>query len=567
VQKFARAAVGTNNVDCCARVCHAPSAAGLKRVLGAGLATNSFDDIEAARTILMCGANATESHPIVGARIKQATRRGTHLIVIDPRRIELTAWADIHLAIRPGTNIPVLNAMAHTIVAEGLHDREFMSRRVEGADAFVRFIADWTPERAAEICGVDAGAIRQAARLYATSPPAMSAHGLGLTEHVQGTDGVIALINLALLTGNIGKAGSGVNPLRGQNNVQGAAHMGCDPATLPGSTPIERGRDAFARRWGAPIPVTPGLHMLAMMDAAVAGRVKALWTVGYDVLPTNANAVHTTRALDALDLVIVQDLFLTETARQFGSVFLPACSTYEKDGTFMNAERRIQRVRAALRPVGASKPDWQIVCEVARAMGIAGFEFSGPEEIWNEVRELCEGARGMSYQRLETAGLQWPCPSESHPGTSILHRDGFAAGARAIVHPVDYQATTETTSDLYPLLLMTGRSLYQFNAGTMTRRTPNDELRPDDLLDIAPADAARLGVDSGDRVRLVSRHGAAELLVHVGAALQAGQLFATFHQAEVRLNAVTGPGRDPVTGTPEYKVTAVRVERVPAATE
>ncbi|MGH9258025.1 MAG: formate dehydrogenase subunit alpha [Vicinamibacterales bacterium] len=559
-QKFARVAVGTNNVDCCARVCHTPSAAALKRAFGAGLSTNSFDDIETARAILVCGANPTENHPIVGARIKQAALRGARLVVIDPRRIELAEYADCHLAVHPGTNVAALNAMAHTILADGLCDRAFIDGRVSGLDEFAHFIESWPPERAAQMCGVEADAIRLAARLYASNAPAMSVHGLGLTEHVQGTDGVTTLINLALLTGNVGKPGAGVNPLRGQNNVQGAAHMGCDPTVLTGSTSFEQGRDHFERQWGVRLPVTHGLHAMRMIDAAIEGQLKAFWSIGYDVLLTHPNASETARALRALDLVVVQDMFLTETAREFGSVFLPACSSFEKDGTFMNAERRIQRVRAALRPIGASKPDWQILCEVARTMGVSGFTFTGPEEIWNEVRALSEGARGMTYARLDKSGLQWPCPTEDHPGTPILHRDTFALGPRAVLRSVEYHPTREATSDDYPFQLMTGRSLYQFNAGTMTRRTKNDELRPADVLDLSPDDARELNVDDRDVVRVVSRYGSAVLAAHVNAAIQPGQLFATFHTPDVFLNALTGPHRDETTGTPEYKVTAVRIE-------
>ena len=560
-QKFARAVVGTNNVDCCARVCHAPSAAALKLTLGTGLATSSFDDIERARTILVCGANPTESHPIVGARIKQAALHGAHLIVIDPRCIELADYAECHLAITPGTNIPLLNAMAHTVVVEGLRDHAFTERRVAGFDEFARFIAQWPPERAAEICGVPAHAIRRAARLYASAPPAISVHGLGLTEHVQGTDGVLALINLALLTGNIGKPGAGVNPLRGQNNVQGAAHMGCDPAVLAGSTPIDRERQAFEDRWGVRLPLTAGLNMLQMMDAALEGRLKALWAIGYDVLMTNPNASETARALRSLDLVIVQDMFLTETARQFASVFLPACSSFEKEGTFMNAERRIQRVRAALRPVGASKPDWRILCEVARAMGGRGFDFGSPEEVWNEVRALSEGARGMTYERLDAGGLQWPCPTVDHPGSPILHAQEFSAGPRAELHMVEFHPTREVATPQYPFLLMTGRSLYQFNAGTMTGRTRNNELRPGDVLDISPADASRMAIRNGESVRVTSRYGSTTLPARLNSAVQEGHLFATFQRPDVLLNAVTGTGRDAVTGTPEYKVTAARIDR------
>jgi formate dehydrogenase major subunit len=560
-QKFARMVIGTNNVDCCARVCHAPSAAALKRALGAGLATNSFDDIERARVILVCGANATEDHPIVGARIRQAARRGAQLIVIDPRRIELTGDATCHLAIRPGANVALLNAMAHVIVTEGLCADDFLKARVDGVEEFRRFLEAWTPDRAAAVCAVEADAIRFAARLYATHAPAMTVHGLGLTEHVQGTDGVTALINLALLTGNLGKPGGGVNPLRGQNNVQGAAHMGCEPSSLPGSIPLEEGRPLFEQRWGRSLPRTRGLSLLEMMDAASAGRLKGLWAIGYDVFLTNSNANETANALRSLDLVIVQDLFLNETAREFGTVFLPACSSFEKDGTFMNAERRIQRVRAALRPVDGSKPDWRIVTEIARAMGREGFGFRNPEEIWNEVRSLCSGAYGMTYARLDRGGLQWPCPTDDHPGTAILHTQGFGHGPRATLQCVDYQPTSEQTTPAYPLTLITGRSLYQFNAGTMTGRTRNNELRPFDVLDISPDDAVGAGVRDGDRVRVVSAYGAAVLPARISMDVAHGQLFATFQTAGTFLNAVTGPHRDPVVGTPEYKVTAVRLER------
>jgi formate dehydrogenase major subunit len=392
----------------------------------------------------------------------------------------------------------------------------------------------------------------------------MTVHGLGLTEHVQGTDGVAVLIDLALLTGNLGIPGGGVNPLRGQNNVQGAAHMGCEPGSLPGSVPLEEGRSLVEHEWGRPLPRRRGLNLLEMMDAARAGRLKALWAVGYDVFLTNPNANETAAALRALDLVIVQDLFLNETARAFGTVFLPACSPFEKDGTFMNGERRVQRVRAALRAAGESKPDWRIVAEIARGMGHEGFSFRGPEEIWDEVRSLCSGARGMTYARLDRAGLQWPCPTEDHPGTPLLHVEAFGQAARASLQCVEYRPTPEQPIPQYPWLLITGRSLYQFNAGTMTGRTANNELRPCDRLDISAVDGTGLGVTDGERVRVVSRYGSVVLPVRVSAQVAPGQLFATFHTSEFHVNAVTGSHRDPVTATPEYKVTAVRVERVTA---
>ncbi|RPI55753.1 MAG: formate dehydrogenase subunit alpha [Acidobacteria bacterium] len=563
-QKFARIVIGTNNVDCCARVCHTPSSTALKRSLGAGLSTNSFDDIEQAGLVLICGANPTENHPIVGARIKQAVRRqSARLVVIDPRRIELADYADVFLRVHPGTNIPLLNAMAHVIVRERLVDAAFVGQRVEDYEAFAAFVANWPPERVADLCGVEADQIRAAARLYATVRPAMIVNGLGATEHVQGTDGVTALINLALLTGNFGKPGAGVNALRGQNNVQGAAHMGCEPKTLPGGISIEDGRHAFETLWHASIPRTHGLHQLEMLSAARSGDLKALWAIGYDVLLSNPNARETARALGAMDLVIVQDLFMTETARRFGSVVLPACSSFEKDGTFMNAERRIQRVRQAVPAAGASKSDWEIICAIAKAFDHPqGFSFTSAEEIWNEVRQGCAGARGMDYARLDSEGLQWPCPDHAHPGTPILHVDRWGTAERAPLIRCEWEPTPERTTPKYPLVLNTGRTLYAFNAGTMTGRCRTQELRPSDLVDISPEDASAAGLHEGDRVRLVSRYGSATLPVHVSPAIRAGELFATFHTTAALLNNVTGPHVDRITGTPEYKVTAVRMEKV-----
>ena len=561
IQKFARVVLGTHNVDCCARVCHAPSAAALGQVLGTGAATNTFDDIERARTILVVGANVTENHPVIGARIRQAARRGAHLIVIDPRRIELADDAECHLAPLPGTNVPLLNAIGHVILDEGLEDRAFIAGRVDGLEEYRASVLPWTPERASAITAVPAGEIRRAARLYAAAGPSLSVHGLGLTEHVRGTDAVIALVDLALITGNVGRPGAGVNPLRGQNNVQGAAHMGCEPALLTGALPIERGRAAFEAAWGTTLPVRPGLRLPEMLDAAVTGELRALWVVGYDVALTNPCASETARALAALDLVVVQDLFMTETARAHAHVVLPACASFERDGTFMNAERRIQRVRRALPAPGHSRPDWMIVRDVARAMGHgAAFDYPTVEAIWDEIRQVWPAGRGITYARLEDGGLCWPCPDETHLGTEVLHRDAFGAGPRARLAPVTYAPTPECRTADFPMVLMTGRTLHAFNAGTMTDRTPNHVLRPADLLDVSPLDARRFGLEEGRAVRVTSRHGSAVLPVHVTDRVHEGQLFATFHTRAAFVNRVTSPWRDETTGTPEYKVTAVRLE-------
>lgn len=559
-QKFARLVIGTNNVDCCARVCHAPSAAALKSMLGNGAASNSFDDIERARTILLVGANATESHPVIGARIAQAARRGARLLVVDPRATELASIADVHLALTPGTNIPLLNAMAHVIVAEGWWDRTFVAQRVDAWDAFLRWIADWPPARAAAICHVAAEDIVEAARIYATEKPSLIAHGLGVTEHTQGADGVCGLVNLALLTGNLGIPGAGVNPLRGQNNVQGAAHMGCDPATLTGGVPLEQGRARVEDVWRAALPHSPGLRLLDMIESAIEGRLKALWVIGYDILLTNPCTAATRQALEALDLLVVQDLFLTQTAAH-AHVFLPAASSFEKDGTFMNAERRVQRIRAAIGPIGQARPDWAIICAVAAAMGHhQAFAYDHPDQIWDEIRQVWPAGRGMTTPRLDAAGLQWPCPEEDHPGTPVLYQDAFPE-ARASLRCLDYCPTDERAVEGYPFLLITGRVLPQFNAGTMTERTPNHALRPADVLEVSPSDAKWLGLREGDAVRVISRWGATVLPIVIRTRVQAGQVFTTFHTSRAFVNRVTSPLRDS-TGTPEYKVTAVRLEPV-----
>jgi len=561
-QKFARVVLGTHNVDCCARVCHTPSAKALKSMLGVGAATNSFDDIEQARAFLICGANPTENHPVVGARIKQAALKGARLVVIDPRRTELAALADVHLPVRMGCNVPLLNALAAAMIEEGRIDRAFLTERVSGFDTFAAHVAAFAPERMAEVCGVPADAIRAAARIYADNPPAMCFHGLGVTEHLQGSEGVMALINLALLTGNLGKPGSGINPLRGQNNVQGAAQMGCDPATLTGSQSISQAGSRFEQIWGHQLPTGRGLDVLEMMDAARAGHLKALWVMGYDIYLSLANATATAAALAALDLVIVQDLFVNQTAEAFGTVFLPAASAFEKEGTFMNSDRRVKRVHAVTTPPGQARPDWWIIQALAARMGKPkGFEFETPQQIWDEVRSLWPDGAGLAYARLEREDLHWPCPDETHPGTAVLHRERFFGSKTAALVPVAYVPTSEQTSDAYPFLLTTGRVLHHFNAGTMSYRTPNAVLKPSDTLDMAPADAACHGLVEGDMVEVSSRYGAAILPLRISDAMQSGQLFCSFHRPDLLINRLTSPVRDRLVHAPEYKVTAVRVTK------
>jgi len=562
-QKFARTVIGTNNVDCCARVCHGPTAAAMKVMLGTGAATNSYNDLELAETILVVGSNPLENHPIVGDRIRQAVLHGAKLIVLDPRAIELTQIATVHIPLKPGTNVPVLHAMAHVMFEEGLVDEGYLATRVDEVETFREFVKGWTPERAAELAGIDPELIRKAARLYATSKPSMAFHGLGVTEHLQGTEGVMCLVNLALITGNMGKPGSGINPLRGQNNVQGSAHMGCEPSNLTGFVSIPDGKAKFESVWKQSIPTGVGLRLPQMLDAAIEGKFKALWAIGYDIYFSNASAALTREQLLATEFVIVQDIFMTATAEEFAHVVLPACTSFERGGTFMNAERRVQRVRAAVDPVGNSKPDWEIIQMVAHAMGHGeGFNFTSEEDIWEEVRLVWAPGAGMSYKRLEVQGLQWPCPTEDHPGTTILHKESFPLGPKAPLQAIEFTPTPEITTPEFPFLLNSGRTLYQFNAGTMTARTFNQKLRPTDTLDMHPRDAREKGFTDGEQVRVTSAYGHAQLPIRVTREVRPGELFATFHEPKVFLNLITSPVRDKKVGTPEYKVTAVRVEKL-----
>ena len=563
-QKFARVVLGTNNVDCCARVCHAPTAFAMAAVFGTGAATSSYDDLERARTILVCGANATENHPVIGARIRQAARRGAALIVIDPRRIELAHEATIHLALRPGTNVALLQGLAHVILRDGLADQSFLHDRVVDLEAFRAALAEATPERVAAMCHVPAELIVRAAHLYARQKPGLIVHGLGATEHRQGSDGVAALSDLALLTGNVGKPGTGVNPLRGQNNVQGSAHMGCEPSRLTGYVPVAKGKAAHEQLWGVAVPEAPGLDLMQMIDAAGAGTLRALWCMGYDVAQTNPHRQATIAALKKLELLVVQDLFVNETAAEAAHVVIPAAASFEKDGTFMNAERRVSRVRAAVAPpTPECKPDWQPLAEVARALGHGErFAWHNVEQIWDEIRAAWPAGQGMAYRRLEQHGLQWPCPDEGHPGSTLLHGESFPTGKTTKLAFARFQETPERVSAQFPFLLVTGRTLHAFNAGTMTARTKNLELRPTDTLDIHPVDAGRLGIDDGARVRVTSARGEVELPARLSTDVTPGELFTTFHDVRARVNDLTSDVRDTSAHTPEYKVTAVAIAPV-----
>ncbi|HEX9101256.1 MAG TPA: formate dehydrogenase subunit alpha, partial [Polyangia bacterium] len=560
LQKWMRAGLGTHNVDCCARVCHAPSAAGMRRSFGTGAATNSLADIEAADLLFVAGANVTRSHPVTGARIRQAVLDGARLVVVDPRRTELAALADVHLQVRPGTNVPLFNSLAAVLVEEQLVDRRFVAARVDGWDEYAAFIRAFSPEATQAVTGVPADAVRAAARLYARAERPMQVHGLGVTEHYQGSESVMLLCNLALLVGAIGRPGVGVNPLRGQNNVQGAADMGCQPDLLTGyGDPSDAAvRARFERAWGRPLPTAPGLTLPRMYEAMRRRELAGLFIFGEDVAQTDPDTTHVLEALDALDFLVVEELFLTETAKR-AHVVLPGASVFEKDGTFTNGERRIQRVRRALDPPGQARADWRILCDLMAAGGLPQ-PFDDPSQIMDEIARVAPLFGGVSYARLDGDGLQWPVADAADPGTTILHRDRFGRGHAALAR-IDFVPSPTLAGAGDALLLVTGRALEHYNAGSMTRRSANATLRPHDALDIHPDDARARGLADGDPVIVRSAAGEARAVAHLDEGVAPGTLFLTFHFPESGVNRVTSDVVDRLSDCPEYKLTAVEVRR------
>ena len=564
--KFMRCVIGTNHIDNCARVCHSATVTGMMETLGASAATNSIRDVDLAKLILVVGANPTESHPVFGARIKQAARRGVPVIVIDPRRTELAHLADLHLQLHPGTNVALLNGMGHIIVKEHLTDAAFVRDRTEGFAEWLNVVEECTPALTSRLTGVPVHLIAEAARRYATSGGSMAVHGLGMTEHRWGSHGVMALVNLALATGNIGKPGTGINPLRGQNNVQGASDVGCLPTFFVGYQSLTDPGVAAAHLsvTGKPLPTARGMKTPDMWDAALAGTLKSLWIIGYDVAQTDPNLKKVHAALKQLDFLIVQDLFLSETAK-LAHLVIPGASFLEKDGTFTNLERRIQRIRKAVGPPEGVLPDWQVVCEVAARMGYP-MQYSHPSAIMDEIAQLAPMFAGVSFDRLDAPeGLQWPVPSKEHPGTSLMHETSFPKGKATFV-AVEYLPPGEAPSEAYPLVLITGRILQHYNCGAQTRRTDIMQVVDTDVLEIHPQDAARLELRDGDLVKLISARGEAKLPVMISERMQPGELFTSFHFPDTDLNVLLSSSADESSKCPEYKVSTVRIEKVlPAA--
>jgi formate dehydrogenase major subunit len=568
VQKLIRAGFGNNNVDTCARVCHSPTGYGLGQTYGTSAGTQNFDSVEHTDVMVVIGANPAAAHPVFASRMKKRLRQGAKLIVIDPRRTEMVRSAhidaDYHLPLLPGTNVAVLSALAHVIVTEGLVNEAFVRQRcdMEAFQEWAEFVAQErnSPEVVEKISGVPAELIRGAARLYATGGNGAIYYGLGVTEHSQGSTTVMAIANLAMATGNIGREGVGVNPLRGQNNVQGACDMGSFPHELSGYRHISTDsvRELFEGAWSAKLEKEPGLRIPNMLDAAVEGTFKGIYIQGEDILQSDPDTKHVAAGLAAMECVVVQDLFLNETAN-YAHVFLPGSTFLEKDGTFTNAERRIQRVRKVMTPKNGYG-DWEITVMLSNALGYR-MEYGHPSEIMDEIARLTPGFANVSYRMLDERGsVQWPCNDKAPDGSPIMHVNGFVRGKGRFML-TEYIATDEKTGPRFPLLLTTGRILSQYNVGAQTRRTENVVWHDEDRLEIHPHDAEQRGIKDGDWVKLSSRAGETSLRALITDRVAPGVVYTTFHHPDTQANVITTDFSDWATNCPEYKVTAVQVGR------
>ncbi len=563
MQKLARAAIGTNNVDHCARLCHASTVTGLVSSFGSGAMTNSQEDLEESDVIFIIGSNTSEQHPLLARRMIRAIKRGAKLIVADPRAIKLVDYATIYLQHRPGTDVPLLNAMMNVIIEEGLQDEEFIATRTEGFESLKETVAAYTPESVEDVTGVPAEDIREAARLYGGAENASLFFSMGITQHTTGVDNVVSTANLAMLTGNVGRDGTGVNPLRGQNNVQGACDMGALPDYLPGYGKVtdEATRKRYEESWSVELPPEVGLTVVEMMNAC-GGGVRAMFVMGENPLISDPDLNHVREQLGKLDFLVVSELFLSETA-EMADVVLPIASFAEKDGTFTATDRRVQRVNKAIEPLGDSRPDWQVLSQIADLLGYP-MEYDSPGEIMDEIACLAPIYGGISHRRLEEEDLRWPCTAPDHPGTRILHQGKFSRGLGRF-QSVEYRPPAEEPDKSYPYILTTGRLLFHWHTGTMTRRsgTLTDQVN-EAFVEISVKDAADIGVDDGDIVRVKSRRGEITLKVDVTDRIKDGVVFIPFHFSEAAANVLTNPALDPLAKIPEFKVCAVQVERVEA---
>ena len=562
-QKMVRVAFGTNNVDNCARVCHSASVHGLAQTLGSGAMTNPIADItEDVDMILLVGSNPEEAHPVIGAQIRQAIQRGTQVVVVDPRKINLVKDSALHLQVQAGTNVAFANGMMHVILKEGLADRHFIEERTEGFSDLEKMVADYTPEKVAEICHIHPEDLIQAARMYAKTEKAPIIYCLGVTEHSTGTEGVMSMSNLAMLVGKVGKPGCGVNPLRGQNNVQGACDMGCMPYDFPGYQKVNNPEviDKFEKAWHVPLNRNTGLTSTKVLPAATAGNVKGLYIFGEDPIVTDPDTGHVRQALESLDFLVVQELFMTETAA-YADVVLPGISYAEKDGTFTNTERRVQRVRKAVEPRGQAREDYEIFCEVMTRMGYP-CAYESAKEIMKEISAVTPSFGGINYERLEKESLQWPCRSLTDPGTPIMHVGSFARG-KGLFKAIPYKQAQELPDEEYPYLMSTGRMLYHYNTRAMTGRTEGiNQIANHSYIEINAVDAQALGIQEGDKVEVHSRRGKIETYAAVGNRVFPQEVFMTFHFPDGNVNEITNAVFDDIATIPEYKVCAVAIKPV-----
>lgn len=560
MMKFARAVLSTNNVDHCARLCHAPSVVGLGASFGSGAMTNSIEELENSDCILVTGSNTTEQHPLVARYIMRAKEKGAKLIVVDPRSIPLVRFADFHLRQRPGTDVAWINGFTNVIIDEGLEDRAFIEQRTEGYQEMAKAVRKYTPEYVEDITGIPKEDLIEAARTYAKADRASIVYSMGITQHTTGVDNVRSCANLAMLTGNVGKPSTGVNPLRGQVNVQGACDVGALPNVYSGyqSVTDEKVRAKFEEAWKTRLPSRPGLTVVEMINEAYNGNVKMMYIMGENPILSDPDISHVREGLDHLEFLVVQDIFLTETA-QLADIVLPATSYAEKDGTMTTTDRRVQMMRKAIEPIGESRPDWQIICSLARKMGSSEFEYSSQTDIMDEIASLTPIYGGIAYERLTETGLQWPCPSKDHIGTPYLHKDRFLRGKGSFA-ALEFKEPAELPDEDYPLILTTGRTIFHFHTGTMTRRTEtlNREI-PTGYVEINPVDAEKLGVTDGELVLVQSRRGEINIKALITERVPKGVIFIPFHFAECAANVLTNPALDPVAKIPELKVCAARV--------
>ena len=523
--------------------------------------TNSIDEIEFTNLILATGTNTTENHPVIGMKVKRAVRQhGTKLIVIDPREIYLVRFADIWLRQKPGTDVVVMNGLMNVILAEDLYDQAYVKERTEGFDALKEAVAKYTPEYVEAVSGVPAEDLKRAARMYAGAARASILYAMGITQHISGTDNVKSVANLAMLCGNVGIEGGGVNPLRGQNNVQGACDMGALPNVFPAyqAVAVAEAREKFEKAWDASLSGKIGLTIVEMMEAAQRGALKGLYIMGENPMLSDPDLHHVETSLKNLDFLVVQDIFLTETAK-LADVVLPSACFAEKDGTFTNTERRVQRIRKAVQPPGQAKADWEVIASVATRMGYP-MNYGSSREIMEEISRVTPSYGGITYERLEGEGIQWPCPTLEHQGTKYLHKDRFTRG-RGFFHAIDYVAPAELPDEEYPLFLSTGRVLYHYHTGTMTRRSQGPMERcPESLVEINPADARKFGITDGQSVKVTSRRGSVTAKAKLTEKSAEGSVFMNFHFAEAAVNLLTNPAMDPIGKIPEYKVCAVKIE-------